>query len=556
MGDVVLLGPVNTEPIPSPKETLGYHAIAWAEKYLLQPDGPGIGQPWRFTPEQARFVLHWYRIDERGRFVWPYGFLQRMKGAGKDPLGAVLCSIELMGPCRFAGWKSNGLPRVRPHDTPWVQIAAVSQDQTRNTMNLFSRMWSPAAIEKYGLDIGKVIVYTARGGTLEAVTSSPASLEGKRTTFVLKNETHHWKANNAGLEMAEAIERNNVKSRDGAARTLAITNAHVPGEESDAEREWDSYMAYLDGRTTLDRPPFLMDARQAPPDTNLADDESLRRGIIAARGDATWLDVDRIMQAVRDPKNPPALSRRFYLNQVVAAEDSWTTAHEWDACAAPEKVVSLDDEIVMFFDGSLADDATGLVGCRVSDGHVFVIASWERPAGPAGRGWQIDKDAVDHAVTKAIEERNVLAFFGDVLHFEGLHDRWSQLVGPKALLWAQEGKFKHATAWDMRVKVRDFTLACERVEADIRAAAADRAAGKPVDELDFTHDGSPRLRTHVLNARRRPNRFGVSIGKEHRMSQRKIDLAVCMVGARMVRRMLLESGRLEKRDEPGILVGF
>jgi hypothetical protein len=35
------------------------------------------------------------------------------------------------------------------------------------------------------------------------------------------------------------------------------------------------------------------------------------------------------------------------------------------------------------------------------------------------------------------------------------------------------------------------------------------------------------------NARRRPNKYGVGIGKEHRESRRKIDLAVCAVGARM-----------------------
>lgn len=538
----VLLGPAHGDRLPGPTETLGYHALVWAEKWLNQPDGPNIGKPWQFTSEQARFVLHWYEIDSRGRFIWPYGFLQRMKGAGKDPLGAALCAIEFMGPCRFGGWKPNGLPRVIPHDTPWVQVAATSQDQTRNTVNLFGRMFSDAAKERYGIDMGKVIIYSTRG-QLEAVTSSPASLEGKRTTFVLKNETHHWKANNSGLEMAEAIERNGVKSRDGSARALAITNAHVPGEESDAEREWNSYEAFQAGRTLLKRAPFLMDSRQAPPDTDLADDESLSAGIIDARGDAVWLDVERIMLAVRDPKTTPSLSRRFYLNQVVASEDAWVTAPEYDSCAAPHKVVAGDDEIVMFFDGSLTDDSTALVGCRMSDGHVFEIAGWDRPTGAAGNGWEIDKDAVDHAVSKAMADRNVLAFFGDVLHFEGLHDKWSQRFGPQLLLWAQEGKFRHATAWDMRTKLKDFTLACERMEADVRAG-------------DLTHDASPALRGHVLNARRRPNRFGVGIGKEGRESTRKIDRAVCAIGARMLRQMLIESGRMEKRKRPGVLIGF
>jgi hypothetical protein len=155
-----------------------------------------------------------------------------------------------------------------------------------------------------------------------------------------------------------------------------------------------------------------------------------------------------------------------------------------------------------------------------------------------------------------MRERNVLAYFGDVLHFEGLHDSWSQRFGPQLLLWAQEGKFRHATAWDMRGKLKDFTLACERAEADIRESAADRRAGKPVEELDFTHDGSPALRANVLNARRRPNRFGVGIGKEGRESAKKIDRAVCAIGARMLRRMLIESGRLDKRRRPGVLIAF
>jgi len=59
------------------------------------------------------------------------------------------------------------------------------------------------------------------------------------------------------------------------------------------------------------------------------------------------------------------------------------------------------------------------------------------------------------------------------------------------------------------------------------------------------------LRTHVITARRRTNRWGITIGKEHRESARKIDLAVCMVGARMLRRMLLNSPKRAKKRTPG-----
>jgi hypothetical protein len=45
---------------------------------------------------------------------------------------------------------------------------------------------------------------------------------------------------------------------------------------------------------------------------------------------------------------------------------------------------------------------------------------------------------------------------------------------------------------------------------------------------------SDRLREHLINARRAPGKFGVSIRKDGRESRHKIDLAVCLVGARML----------------------
>jgi hypothetical protein len=40
------------------------------------PLAPGEdGKPWKFTPEQMRFVLWWYAVDTRGRFVYRKGVL-------------------------------------------------------------------------------------------------------------------------------------------------------------------------------------------------------------------------------------------------------------------------------------------------------------------------------------------------------------------------------------------------------------------------------------------------------------------------------------------------
>jgi hypothetical protein len=227
-----------------PEITLGWQIIAWVEgipsmgvAHNLQSDETdafGNHLPFKLTQEQVRFLLWLYAIDERGRFIYREAVLQRLKGWGKDPIASVICAVEFVGPCRFAGWAARdmreigivrGDPVAKPHPRSWIQIAAVSLEQTKNTMKLFQGLFRPECIAEHGIDLGKEKIY-AYGGmkAIEAVTSSPKSLEGNRPTLVIKNETHHWHPNNEGKAMAEAIERNATKSKGGAARTLSITN--------------------------------------------------------------------------------------------------------------------------------------------------------------------------------------------------------------------------------------------------------------------------------------------------------------------------------------------
>jgi phage terminase large subunit-like protein len=89
-----------------------------------------------------------------------------------------------------------------------------------------------------------------------------------------------------------------------------------------------------------------------------------------------------------------------------------------------------------------------------------------------------------------------------------------------------------------RERTNLFTIAAQRFVTEVQ-------------DRRFTHDGSRSMRAHVLNARRRPNEWGVSLGKEHRESKRKIDMAVCAVGARMVRRLLLNKTTTTTKPRSG-----
>jgi hypothetical protein len=504
-----------------PKLTLGWDAIYWVHKWLRLPNG----SHWKPTDEQERFLLWWMSVDESGRFVYRDGVLQRLKGWGKDPLGAVLCAIEFVGPSRIdpsgrtvQDLYGNEHPAGVAHPQAWVQTAAVSKDQTKNTMTLFPVYFSKEAVAEYEIDLGKEIIYAHHGAQrIEAVTSSPNTLEGARATFVLMNETHHWLSTNEGHEMAAVISRNAAKSPDGAARSLAITNAYEPGEESVAQHAREAYEDIAAGRSV--DVGFIYDSIEAPPEATL-EPATLPETITAIRGDAYWLDIPRIVQEILDKRNPPSRSRRFWLNQIVATEDAWVTPQEWDVLADKTETVEEGEAIALGFDGSTTDDHCALIGCRISDGFSFVLGIWD----PEQHGGEAPREQIDGAVEQAFEDYDVVAFFSDLHPWESYVDKWSRDHGRD--LCAKAG-MQHPIAFDMRGRGKEFTL------------QGSEFVHNEIEEKAFKHDGDPRLRQHVHNARRRPNAWGFTFGKEHRESRRKVDGLAALILARMARRSYL-----------------
>jgi phage terminase large subunit-like protein len=323
-------------------------------------------------------VLVWYEIDETGRFVYRRGVIRRMKGWGKDPFVAALSLVEACGPCRFDGWDAQGMPIGKQHPMPLIQIAAVSEEQTGNTTTLFPGMISAAFKKEYKVDSGKTIIYVRGGkGVIKAVTSSPRALEGPRPSFCVLNETHHWLQNNEGVEMARVIRRNLGKARDGAGRSLEITNAHKPGEGSVAEA---TYTAITERGEVAG---VWYDSLEAPEVKDLSDYEEVTNAIKIARGDSYWVDSDRLYQEIQDPETPEYVAKRFYLNQVVLVDiERWLPKGSWTRLEVQDQyVIPAHDRIVIGFDGSFDGDATAMVGVTVDRPVPFVqlLGLWEKP---------------------------------------------------------------------------------------------------------------------------------------------------------------------------------
>ncbi len=526
-----------------PEKTLGWQVISWMAEYINTPGGhddparlrlliemseagiPVNENMLLLTDEQVRMVLWWYAVDGTGSYTFREGTFRRLKGHGKDPFSAALALAELCGPVAFSHFDSNGDPVGKPRNAAWITVAAVSQDQTKNTFSLFPVMISKKLKTDYSLDVNRFIIYSAAGGRIEAATSSPASMEGNRPTFVIQNETQWWGSgpdgkSNEGHTMAAVIEGNMTKVE--GARTLSICNAHIPGTETVAEKAYTEWQDVQSGKSVDTG--ALYDALEAPADTPISEIPSeredpigfaegvakLREGIIVARGDSTWLPVDDIIKSILSTKNVITESRRKFLNQVNASEDSWLSPQEWDRVAVPGAVLEPKEKITLGFDGSKSNDWTALVACRVSDGMLFLLKVWD----PAKFGGEVPREDVDAAVHSAFARFDVVAFRADVREFEAYIDQWGRMYKKRLKVNASPNA---PVAFDMRGQQKRFAFDCERFE-------------DAVLERELSHDGNPVLRQHVLNAKRHPTTYdAIAIRKATKDSSKKIDAAVCAV---------------------------
>jgi hypothetical protein len=145
--------------------SLAWTVLQWGNEHLAQPDGDMAGVPWDWTRLQVRWMAWWYAVDKQGAFLFDRGQLVLPKGSGKSPLAGAIGCCALGAPVVFDGWDANGDPVGRPQSSPWVQLAAVSEDQTVNTMSLVLSMLreSDATDVIPGLDLGLTRIYTANG---------------------------------------------------------------------------------------------------------------------------------------------------------------------------------------------------------------------------------------------------------------------------------------------------------------------------------------------------------------------------------------------------------
>jgi hypothetical protein len=452
-------------------------------------------------------------------------------GLGKSPFLAAIACAEALAPVLFDGWDASGQPVGREWSTqmtPLVLVTAVTEEQTANTWSpLLEMLRNGPVVDNYRIDPMDTFVALERG-RIESRTSSARSAKGARAVCAIMDQTEEWVAGNGGVRFAQVL-RNNATKIGGV--TIESPNAFTPGENSVAEQSavfWEQIKSGEFAKLTETRS-LLYSHREAPADTDPADYESLVAGLRVAYGDSSdhpdgcvlhdppcppgWSPIARIASDFYDTSNDPQVMRSDFLNQITHAADSWLSQPELRAIEKPDEVVSKTDAVVLGFDGSRGrskskPDATALVGCRVSDGHLFSLGVWEPPDGPGEASWVLPELEVEQAVKEAFERYRVVGFYADPAMWEGRVAAW----GAKYLR-------------QLKVKASQDNPVAFNTRAISKVVQGFDALHSAIVNGEASYDGNRALTRHFLNARRQKVRSGIVLRKPNNDYLAKIDAA-------------------------------
>jgi phage terminase large subunit-like protein len=474
--------------------TLGPYVCKWIEQNLVHAEGDYLGQRFKLRPWQKRFIWRAFELNPDGSRRYKRAVLGLPKGNGKTELAAALACCEMDGPVVVTGWTEDGKPIPGRRLAPDIPVAAASFDQANLLFSAARTMISEGPLACY-FDVFDTEIVPKNGhGRMYRVAAAAGTNDGGRPTLFLADEVHEWVGNKERVFLV--ISNGRAKRADSW--ELAISTAG-----------WDMASLlgrmYKHGKAVLageEEDPTLLFEWHEPsdPEVDISDEAALEEAIREsnpAAGD--FLPIQNVIDRFREI--PEFEARRYHLNQWVSAPDRWLPQGAWDKCADERDPPVEGAEIVVGFDGSYSGDSTAVVGATVEEvPHLFVINAWERPDG--AKNWRVDIPDVEQEI------RNTCGFW-QVLQVGCDPFRWQRSLA----VLEEEGW--PIIEWPSHVPSRMVPACAQFYDAVVNDG--------------LTHDGDERLARHIANAIVKIDARGPRITKDHKDSDRHIDLAVAAV---------------------------
>jgi len=456
----------SMEPLPLkgfPKAT-PERIIRWIQTFVIVPKGYGSRKPMKLAAFQKDIIRQIF-----GEPGVRSALVSMPRGQGKTSLSAALALYALFDDSV---------------DDPEVLAVASDERTAEVLLDACKRMieLNPLLAERAILYMDK-IVCPATNGVLRALPSRESALHGRSPSYLSLDELHLCTPET--WEACVTASGKREKSLVLAISTPATTR--------------DSIMFQLveHGRTDSD-PSFKFIEYAAPNDCAIDDEAAWRIGNPAI--DAGFLSIDGLRSTLKVTR--PARFRQLRLGQWTDGDDSWISFDRWMALADPDRVVGIDEPIVLGWDGSVRNDASCLVGCTIPQSvddvpHLFVVGIWARNR--LDPNWQVPRDEVDRTVRETMANYNVEALCADPYFWQAEIQRWNN-------------EFGNVIEWN--------TASPQRMA---RGADALYAA---YESQKLSHDGNATLALHAANVVTRDTPHGAIPVKRSKNSQAKIDALI------------------------------
>jgi len=376
-----------------------------------------------------------------------------------------------------------------------IYSAAADRDQAKLVMSHAKRALelSPQ-IGEHARIFRDAIEFRKTGTVYRALSSEAFTKEGLSATLVIADELAAWptrelfdvlslsmgaRRSPMMIAITTAGQRVDSTGQDSIAYTLyQLAKRRISGENDDPTLGMAWWEAGEDA--------YNEEAQWVEANPGLSSEPAI-------------LSIDDLRSAKQ--RTPEAEFKTKRLNMWTASGSAFLPAGTWEACTVAGLELSNRDDIVLAFDGSFSNDSTAIMGCRISDGALFVLGHWEKPL-DSDLSWRVPVAEVEARMEQLCKTYSVREIVCDPFRWQRSMQEWEAIGLP----------------------VVEFP------QTPARMVPATAALYDAVVNKRLKHGGDPRLARHAANATPYTTRQGTMLRKG-KDSQKKIDLIVAAIMA-------------------------
>lgn len=450
--------------------TDGYRCIRWIERHCVHTNDRWTGKPFQLLPWQKFVILCLFTIGPDDLRLIRWALIGIAKKNGKTELLAALALYFAFGP--------SG-PDGQPEPAALVVVAAGSDDQADLLFGAARTMCelSPTlrAVTEGGRFEDEIQCSSLPGSKIKRVAAAAkktsSTLDGKNVYVAIIDELHCWEGNGARV-VWDTITNGTVTRRQPM--VLQITTAHFDDDTICGE-QYAYGKAVAEGKVV--DPRYFFWWVEAPAGADHTDPD-----VIAASNPSFGITVGIDFYLDQLTKKTEAVFRRYFLNQITEAEESWLEHGQWERLSVGDKF-TIDPDLPTWTgtDAATKHDSTAHITAQWNPdtGRLRLrCRMWERPFDPRTRrpleGWKLPTPDIENYLSD-----------------------WHRSAGEQLKACGFDPALFHRSAdalEDLGLPMVEFP------QSDARMVPASQLLYQLIVEGKIEHDGDPDFARHMRNA--------------------------------------------------------